>query len=140
MVLLGAGLIIVGSAQEEARVEYGEKLLEGSVTARMLRLLRLVRLAKIKQLAKTEIVVHNIYLVLMRFNVEKLRVAFYFRAFSLLLIILGTGHIVGCFWLMLGRHQALMLPNPTGWMVEQYKQESNGNFNVNKTRDFISCR
>lgn len=107
---------------------------------RLLRLLRLVRLAKIKQLAKTERVVHNVYLLLRRFGVTKLQVAFYFRAVILVLIIVGTGHIVGCVWLMLGRHQALEQTNPAGWMVGAYQQvDEMGSLDINRTRDFISC-
>jgi hypothetical protein len=63
------------------------------------------------------------------------QVSFYFRAVILVLIIVGTGHIVGCVWLLLGRMQALQQTNPSGWMAAAYAQA-----NDNKTRDFISCR
>jgi hypothetical protein len=133
-VLFLAGSIVLENTNSDSGIEWGYRLIEWSVTARLMRLLRLVRLAKIKQLLQVDKVVHNIYLALKTFKVTKLQVAFGFRVFFLVVIIFAAGHFLGCIWLMLGRGAVLNLQNPTGWMVSAYDQGT-----INKTKDFVSC-
>jgi hypothetical protein len=133
-VLFLIGSIVLENTTSDSGIEWGYRLIEWSVTARLMRLLRLVRLAKIKQLLNVDKVVHNIYLVVKRANITKLQVAFAFRVLFLVAIIFAAGHFLGCIWLMLGRGAVLNLQNPTGWMVSAYDQGT-----INKTKDYVSC-
>jgi len=133
-VLFLTGSLILNNTTSEQGVEWGYRIIEYSVTARLMRLLRLVRLAKIGQLMKVDKVVHNLYLLLKRANITKLQVSFFFRIFFLVALILLAGHFLGCIWLLLGRGSVLNEQNPTGWMVSAYDQGT-----INTTKDFVSC-
>eukprot|EP01047_Picozoa_sp_COSAG01_P028872 COSAG01_NODE_1957_length_8805_cov_22.976344_4_plen_532_part_00 len=133
-VLFLIGTLMLDNGTSNGVIAWGYRLLEWSVSVRMMRLLRLVRLAKIKQLLNMDKVVHNIYLIVKRGGISKLQVAFYFRILFLVMVIVSSGHFLGCIWLMLGRHNVLQLQNPTGWMLSAYEQPT-----TNMTKDFISC-
>jgi len=133
-VLFVTGSLILSNASSDSGVEWGYRIIEYSVTARLMRLLRLVRLVKIGKLMKVDVLVHNIYLLLKRANITKLQVSFFFRIFFLVALIIGCGHFLGCVWLLLGRGSALNQQNPAGWMVSAYDQGT-----INQTKDFISC-
>ena len=47
---------------------------------------------------------HNVYQLVKHTEMTKLQISFYFRVGILVSIILGTGHFLGCIWLMLGRY------------------------------------
>ena len=69
----------------------------------------------------------------------KLQITFYFRVFFLVMIIVSSGHFLGCIWLMLGRFNVLQIQNPCGWMVSAYAQDDEfGMFSINNTKDFVS--
>ena len=133
-VLFAIGSWLVEGGESDDTVTWGYRLLEWSVAARLMRLLRLVRLGKLKKLLNIDSIVHNIYVVVRVLGVTKLQVAFYFRVFFLVCLILGGSHFLGCFWLYLGRHNVLGMQNPMGWMLVAYKQDT-----INKTKDFLSC-
>jgi hypothetical protein len=88
-VLFLTGSLILNNTTSEQGVEWGYRIIEYSVTARLMRLLRLVRLAKIGQLMKIEKVVHNIYLLVKQWDITKLQVAFFFRIAFLIATIFG---------------------------------------------------
>jgi hypothetical protein len=88
-VLFLTGSLILSNTTSEQGVEWGYRIIEYSVTARLMRLLRLVRLAKIGQLMKIEKVVHNIYLLVKQWDITKLQVAFFFRIAFLIATIFG---------------------------------------------------
>lgn len=134
-VLLIIGTLLVENTTSVAGSEWGVRLMEWSVTARLMRLLRLVRLAKIRQLLNLDKVTHVVYsLVKSRTGFTKLQVSFFFRVIFLVALITASGHFLGCVWLMLGRHSVLELQNPQGWMLRAYEQET-----INKTRDYVAC-
>eukprot|EP01050_Picozoa_sp_SAG11_P009572 SAG11_NODE_910_length_6585_cov_7.205520_7_plen_413_part_00 len=162
-VLFTVGTFMVDGASSATRLEWGLMLLEWSVTARMLRLLRLVRLVKIKALLNISQLIHSIYTALSPFmDINKLQISFCFRLAALVLLILATGHFVGCGWLSLGRYNVLMVQNPSGWMVsacafqlqwplqkiacnalESYLRcvcaGADDQGSVNRTKDYVSC-
>ena len=132
-------LLVIGKLMTEhttggANLKIGLYLLELSVSVRLMRLLRLVRLVKLKDLLNLDKIIHTLYMFTHHIGMTKLQLAFYFRLFFLVSLILTSGHFLGCLWLMLGRHNVLQEINPEGWMVSAYEQDT-----VNHTKDFIAC-
>eukprot|EP01052_Picozoa_sp_SAG31_P047454 SAG31_NODE_9505_length_1267_cov_1.342466_1_plen_203_part_00 len=123
-VLLLVGSLMVDHAENSHALEVGLFLTDISVAARMLKLLRLVRLVKIKKLLRVDFLTHTVYSVLNQTEakITKLEITFYFRLSFLVVLIMASGHILGCLWLLLGRHNVLQVQNPTGWMVNVYEQ------------------
>jgi potassium voltage-gated channel Eag-related subfamily H protein 7 len=115
-------LLVVGTVmvEHDSLFELGSVLLDYSVSARLMRLLRLVRLLKINDLLNMDKVTHQLYEVMKTFGVTKLQIAFYFRVFFLVVLILASGHFLGCIWLMLGRHNVLKQTNPEGWCAAEF--------------------
>jgi hypothetical protein len=106
----------------------------------MLRLVRLLRLAKLAELLNIDKVVHMMYGLTKNLGMTRLQLEFYFRVFFLVLIMLGTAHGLGCAWLMIGRHNVFETVTAGGWMIAEYSQyNSDGHFNLNKTKDYIMC-
>jgi hypothetical protein len=137
LLLVGTHMVENGSVAGDNAddvVAVGLKLLEWSVTARLARLLRLVRLVKIGQLINLDGITSAVYMLVKGFEVTKLQVAFYFRVVLLISLIMASGHVLGCIWLLIGRHNVLQQQNPSGWMVSAYAQDT-----VNMTKDFVSC-
>ena len=133
-VLFVIGTLLVDTAETDETVILGYKLLEWSVSARLLRLLRLVRLGKIKHLLKIDRVIANIHYLLRRFGIPKLQIASYFRVGFLVVLIFALSHFLSCMWLMLGRHNVLQEQNPMGWMLKAYEQDT-----INHTKDYVAC-
>jgi hypothetical protein len=133
-VLYVVGQIMLANSTNRHIVQAGDKCLQLSVEVRLLRLLRLVRLAKIKQLLRIEHIIASLHKMLKGLGISKLQVAFYFRIFFLVWLILFAAHCLGCVWLLIGRHNVLKVDVPVGWMQGVYGQDS-----VNHTKDFVSC-
>lgn len=133
-VLLAVGTMLSENTSSDTSMKLGLDLIELSVSVRLMRLLRLVRLLKLKDLLNLDKIIHSLYIFTHHFGITKLQLAFYFRLFFLVALIVSSGHFLGCIWLMLGRHNVLQMVNPEGWMVSAYEQDT-----VNHTKDFVAC-
>jgi hypothetical protein len=112
----------------------GYRCIGWGVAARMLRLVRVLRLARLPELIRVDMLVALLYRGLKKFGTTKLQVQFIFEILTLVFVMLGISHLLGCVWLLMGRDALFRATTPEGWLIAEYNQGD-----IPKTKDYVSC-